>query len=207
MTRCKICGLTNLEDALSAVYAGADALGFNFYRPSPRYISPEDAAQIIARLPAFVSIVGLFVNHPAQQVALIAGQTKLDLLQFHGDESGDFCRQFERPYIKAVGVTEETPLDALFDEFADARALLFDTHDPKLKGGTGRTFNWDLALGDFPLPVILAGGLNPENVRQAIKQVKPFAVDVSGGVEKAKGIKDASLIQAFINEVHSERKI
>jgi len=228
MTRCKICGITNLDDALAATHAGADAIGFVFYPPSPRYISPERAAKLIEALPPFVSTVGLFVDATPKQVEQVLSIAGIELLQFHGAESPAYCEQFNLPYIKAMGVTEalDTALEA--EKFATAKALLFDTHDAKLKGGTGRTFNWQLVTKAISKPVILAGGLTPANVRNAIQSVRPYAVDVSGGVELAsaepvgsggretkkakktdnnnKGKKDPLLIEAFLREVHCERK-
>lgn len=206
MTRCKICGITNLDDALFAVDAGADALGFVFYEPSPRYIEPLQAAKIISELPPFVTTVGLFVNHSQDDVQDILKLTLLDLLQFHGEETETFCARFQRPYIKALGVDESVDIKAVEAQFESAKALLLDTLDKKLKGGTGKTFDWNLVVSNLKKPVILAGGLNPANVRKAIRQVKPYGVDVSGGVEADKGKKDPILVKAFLSEVYSERK-
>ena len=206
MTRCKICGITNPHDALAALEYGADALGFVFYPPSPRYVKPAVVAGIIASLPPFVTTTGLFVNAPATDVARIVAITGLDLLQFHGEESAEFCEQFGRPYIKAIGVTTNTDIESEAKRFDSARALLLDTFDPVLKGGTGRTFDWALADSKLSKPIILAGGLNPANVRKAIEQINPYAVDVSGGVESSKGKKDPERLKAFLSEVHCECK-
>ena len=193
-----------MEDALVASTLGVDALGFVFYPPSPRYVLTETAAEIIAQLPPFVTSVGLFVNHSAEEVQAVLNKVDLNILQFHGDETDDFCQAFGRPFYKAVGVEGEADLDELSATYPHASALLLDTHDPVLKGGTGRSFDWSLVGESRIKPVILAGGLNPSNVRTAIQQVKPYAVDVSGGVEASKGIKDAELMKAFLSEVYRE---
>lgn len=206
MTRCKICGITNLEDALFAIKWGANALGFVFYEPSPRFIGPVEVSQIIAELPPFVTTVGLFVNPTQVKVEETLSLAQLDLLQFHGNEDETFCNQFDRPYIKALGVDETIDIKRVATQFGSARALLLDTLDSKLRGGTGRTFDWGLITNNLSKPVILAGGLNPANVRKAIQQVRPFGVDVSSGVESHKGKKDPLLIKAFLSEVNSECK-
>ena len=200
-TRVKICGITRLEDALEAVKQGADALGFVFYAKSPRNITPAQAVEIVSKIPAFVTTVGLFVDaEPAfiQQVLLIA---PLDLLQFHGDETPSECRQYSRPYIKAIRVKSDTNLVQYAADYADAKALLLDAFAEGVPGGTGQVFDWSLIPHHLPLPVVLAGGLNVENVGLAIEQVQPYAVDVSGGVEASKGIKDAAKIAAFMRGV------
>ncbi len=203
-TRCKICGITRLEDALTASALGVDALGFVFYKPSPRYVLPETAAEIIRELPPFVTTVGLFVNHSEEEVRSILGKVDLNVLQFHGEETDAFCRSFGRPFYKALGVVEEVDLVLLSEVYSHASALLLDAHDPVLKGGTGKTFDWSLVTEKRVKPLILAGGLDSSNVRSAIQQVKPYAVDVSGGVEASKGIKDANLMKAFLSEVYRE---
>jgi len=194
VTRIKICGITRAEDALAAAHCGADAIGLVFYERSPRHVSIAQAAQLAAVLPPFITVVGLFVNAEAALVREVQAQVPLDLLQFHGDESPEYCAQFARPYLKAIRVK---PL-ALQKSDANVEGI---------PGGTGATFDWSLIPEHLPLPVILSGGLDAENVAAAIKQVRPYAVDVSSGVEAneginiLKGIKDAAKIAAFINEV------
>ncbi|MBB1487035.1 phosphoribosylanthranilate isomerase [Oceanospirillum sediminis] len=197
-TRVKICGITRLEDAQSAIDAGADALGFVFYSPSPRYIKPERAAEIIQQLPPFISTVGLFVNEAAEEVDRIRKLTQIDLLQFHGDETSVFCEQFNQAWIKALRVRDQGSLQQSLAEFESARAVLLDSYRPGVPGGTGETFNWDLIPSDYSRPIILAGGLTPDNISDAVRQLQPYGVDVSGGVEASKGIKDPIKIHAFI---------
>lgn len=197
-TRVKICGITRLEDALTAIEAGADALGFVFYPPSPRYIAPEKAAEIIAQLPPFVTTVALFVDEPEAEVRRIMALTQVDLLQFHGDESADYCQQFGCAWIKALRVRDADSLQQDLNQFQAARAILLDSYRPGVPGGTGETFNWELIPAPSAQAIILAGGLTPENISTAVQQVKPYAVDVSGGVEASKGIKDPVKIHAFI---------
>ena len=200
--RVKICGLTRPEDIDGAVQFGADALGLVFYEPSPRSVSLDQAAELVKRVPAFMSVVGLFVNPSRQEVEAVLERVPLDLLQFHGDESADFCASFGRRWIKAIRVREAGQIEAAFEEFHNASGLLVDAWDPDRYGGTGKSFNWDLIPDYRPLPIILAGGLSSDNVFAAVKEVKPWAVDVSGGVEQGKGIKDIQKISHFIKEVH-----
>ncbi|UTW05244.1 phosphoribosylanthranilate isomerase [Amphritea atlantica] len=200
-TRVKICGITRLEDALAAVEAGADALGFVFYPPSPRYVDPAVAEVIIRQLPPFVTSVALFVNESAEQVCAILDQTGIDLLQFHGDESPEYCAQFSRPYFKALRMSPDIDVAAETERFALSRAILLDAYRPGVPGGTGEAFDWERIPSDLDKPLILAGGLDQNNVAKAISRVKPYAVDVSGGVEAAKGIKDSSKLISFMNEV------
>ncbi|MCD1647127.1 phosphoribosylanthranilate isomerase [Marinobacter adhaerens] len=200
--RVKICGLTRPEDIDGAVQSGADALGLVFYGPSPRSVSVQLAAELAKRVPAFVSVVGLFVNPTKQDVEAVLDKVPLDLLQFHGDESPAFCASFGRRWIKAIRVRDAGQIEAAFREFQNASGLLVDAWDPERYGGTGKSFNWDLIPDHRPLPIILAGGLSSDNVFAAVKQVKPWAVDVSGGVEQDKGIKDIQKISHFIKEVH-----
>ncbi len=203
-TRVKICGITRLEDAQAAIESGADALGFVFYAASPRAIGAEQASEIIRKLPAFISKVGLFVNPETDQVEEILQQVNLDYLQFHGNESANYCERFARPYIKAIAIRPDMDLSASLLPFQHAAGLLLDTWDPDQAGGTGKSFNWHL-LEKLPrqmAPIILAGGLNAGNVKAAIAQVKPYAVDVSSGVEESPGIKSAVKIRAFMNEVN-----
>ena len=207
MTRIKICGITRMEDVLAAAQAGANAIGLVFYERSPRHVSIAQAAQLVAALPPFVTSVGLFVNAEAALVREVLGQVPLDLLQFHGDEPPEYCAQFARPYIKAIRVKAGVDLLQCASDFRSAKGLLLDAHVEGIPGGTGATFDWSLIPPRLPLPVILSGGLVAENVAAAIKQVRPYAVDVSSGVEASKGIntlkgiKDAAKIAAFINEV------
>lgn len=199
-TRIKICGITREEDLAAAVAAGADALGFVFYAPSPRYVTPERAAQLVAHVPAFVTRVGLFVNEQVETVRTVLAQVPLDLLQFHGDEDAAYCSQFGRPWIKAARVKPGLDLLEYASVFAKApgvAGLLLDA-DVEGYGGGGKTFDWALIPRNLPLPVILSGGLHPGNVAEAVRAVRPWAVDVSSGVEAARGIKDAQKITEFI---------
>ncbi|MDR9499601.1 MAG: phosphoribosylanthranilate isomerase [Hydrogenovibrio sp.] len=200
--RVKICGITRVADALAAAQAGADAIGLVFYQKSPRAVSAKTAARIQAALPPFVTTVGLFVNASTEEVARTLEQVPLDLLQFHGDEPAAFCEQFARPYIKAVRMQAQTDLCALAKAYPKSRGLLLDTYVKGLPGGTGERFNWQWvtpdALSALDKPIILAGGLNDNNVSRAIGTVQPWAVDVSGGVESAPGQKDAQAMQAFV---------
>ena len=202
-TRTKICGITSLSDALGAVNAGADALGFVFYEPSPRYVSPELACDIIAKLPPFVSAVGLFVNASKSYVKEVSNLASLSLIQFHGDENEDFCSSFDRPYIKAVRVQCEQDILEADKHYSSALGLLLDTYKKGVPGGTGEAFEWSIIPKNTTKPLILAGGLNASNVRAAVEQVRPYAVDVSGGVELRKGVKDHSKVSSFVDEVSS----
>jgi phosphoribosylanthranilate isomerase len=202
LTRIKICGITRLEDALAAARSGAGAIGLVFYKPSTRYVSIELAKQLADSLPPFVTAVGLFVNAEAVFVREVLANVPLDLLQFHGDESPEYCAQFNKPYLKAIRVKAGVDLLQCAARFHTAKGLLLDAHVEGIAGGTGATFDWALIPKQLPLPVILSGGLDTENVAAAIKQVQPYAVDVSSGVEASKGIKDAAKIAAFINEVN-----
>ena len=200
-TRVKICGITRVDDALAAVDAGADALGFVFYRNSPRAVTPEQAAQIQAALPALVNCVGLFVDADADEVSNVLAHCSLDTLQFHGNESAAFCQRFDRPYMKALRVRPEMDLRAELAQFVSARAVLLDAYKAGVPGGTGECFDWGLVPAGLPLPCVLAGGLNADNVGAAIRGVKPYAVDVSGGVEREPGVKDSAEIRRFIGAV------
>ncbi|MDV2079807.1 phosphoribosylanthranilate isomerase [Marinobacter xestospongiae] len=201
-TKTKICGITEIGDALTAANAGADAIGLVFFDPSPRAVDVARAREIAAAVPAFVTLVGLFVNPDADYVRNILDQVPLDLLQFHGDESPEFCNQFGRRWIKAVRVATTDDVEDAFERYSLGSGLLLDAYDPTLYGGTGKSFDWTLIPQQRPLPLILAGGLNSDNVARAITAVKPWAVDVSGGVEIRKGVKDAARIKEFLNEVH-----
>jgi phosphoribosylanthranilate isomerase len=200
-TRVKICGITRAQDAVEAIQQGADAIGLVFYPHSPRYVAPEQAAEIVNKIPAFVSVVGLFVNAQPEEIQRILATVPLDILQFHGDETPSQCRQFSKPYMKAVRVKSDTNLVQCAADYADAKALLLDAFAEGVPGGTGQVFDWKLIPQNLGLPVVLAGGLNAENITQAILAVKPYAVDVSGGVEASKGIKDAAKVAAFMQGV------
>lgn len=201
-TRVKICGLTRPEDVVSASNAGADALGFVFYEPSPRSVSVDEAAGLLRHVPPFVVATGLFVNPTRQFVEEVLAKVPLDLLQFHGDESPDFCDSFAARWIKAVRVRTEGDIQQAFSDFHKSSGLLVDAWTPDKFGGTGQRFNWDLIPTSRPLPLILAGGLASDNVAGAVEQVRPWGVDVSGGVEQSKGIKSVAKMTDFINEVH-----
>lgn len=200
-TRIKICGFTRKEDARAAALLGADALGLVFYLPSPRHVQIEQAADIANSLPAFVSKVALFVDADTNYIQSILEQVNIDLIQFHGDETAAFCRSFSRPYIKAIRMRPEVDLAEIAAQYHDASGLLLDAYHPGVKGGSGSRFDWDLIPKNLPLPVILAGGLDAENARQAVLEVRPFALDVSSGVEAVKGIKDKNKMATFIEEV------
>ncbi len=201
-TRVKICGITRHEDALEAARLGADAIGLVFYAPSVRAVGIAQAQDIVRGLPAFVTVVGLFVNATADEIRAVLTQVRLDTLQFHGDETPEQCRAYARPYIKAVSMRVGVDLRACARDYADSAALLLDTHDERTPGGTGQTFDWSRIPGGLDKALILAGGLTPDNVAQAVRQVRPYAVDVSGGVETAKGIKSHQKMAQFINEVN-----
>ncbi|MDK9702745.1 MAG: phosphoribosylanthranilate isomerase [Sulfuritalea sp.] len=199
-TRIKICGITREEDLAAVVAAGADALGFVFYAPSPRHVTPERAAQLVAHAPAFVTRVGLFVNEPVEAVRAVLARVPLELLQFHGDEDAAYCSGFGRPWIKAARMRPGFDLLEYASAFAKApgvSGLLLDA-DVEGYGGGGKTFDWTLIPRNLPLPVILSGGLHPGNIAEAVRTVRPWAVDVSSGVEAARGIKDAQKITEFI---------
>jgi phosphoribosylanthranilate isomerase len=200
-TRVKICGITRIEDGLAAARAGADAIGLVFYPNSPRYIEPEQAARIAAALPPFVSKVALFVNAPAEEIGEVLRQVPIDLIQFHGNECPDYCGEHGRPWLKAIRMKEGTDLLEERQKYSAATGLLVDSYRPGVPGGTGETFNWSLIPQAIAGDIILAGGLNPQNVREAVSSVRPWAVDVSGGVEASRGIKDAESIEQFIRGV------
>lgn len=196
--RVKICGITRLQDLHAACSAGADAVGFVFYEKSPRHVTAAAAAEQVRALPPFVQSVGLFVNADPAFVEQVLQTVPLDLLQFHGDETPADCMRFGRPYIKAVRVNGDTDLLKCAADFDTARGLLFDAFVPGVPGGTGERFDWSLIPPELSRPVILSGGLTPDNVAEAVRRVRPWAVDVSSGVEISKGIKDARRIAQFI---------
>lgn len=200
-TRIKFCGITRESDALDAVALGADALGFVLHPSSPRYVAPATAKVIVAKLPPFVAAVGLFVDLPLAEVRAIVAEAHFDLAQFHGDETADYCRAYGGPYLKAVRLETGLTLAAAARAYAEARALLLDSWHPQLAGGTGQAFDWSLIPRERDKPIVLAGGLDASNVGRALRAVRPYAVDVSGGIEQAKGIKDYGKMQAFVAEV------
>lgn len=205
-TRVKICGITREQDAVLAAEYGADAIGLVFYEPSPRHVSVQQAAAIARQLPPFVTTVALFVNAEAELIARVVDEVGVDLLQFHGQECPDYCAGHRRPWIRAVAMKPETDLDALQRQFAAGRGLLLDAYRAGVPGGTGETFDWARIPPAMAGRITLAGGLTPVNVAAAIRQVRPYAVDVSGGVEAEKGIKDPHKLKAFIEEVRSADK-
>jgi len=200
-TRVKFCGITCVEDALAAAKHGCDAIGLVFYEKSPRYVHAQRAAEIAAALPPFICTVGLFVDAAEAEVLAMLKAVRLNVLQFHGNESPAYCSEFGVSYLKAVRVRPETNLVQYATDYAGAKALLLDAYAEGVPGGTGQVFDWGLIPTDLSMPVILAGGLNPANVAEAIRCVRPYAVDVSGGVEREKGIKDADKIAAFMRGV------
>ena len=202
-TAVKICGITRVEDGLAAARAGAHAIGLMFYPESPRCITPAKASEIIKSLPPFITTVGVFVNSTAEEVHSVLRLAPVELLQFQGDETPGFCRRFGRPYVKAVRVRPEMDLLQYARDYQDARALLLDAYVEGLRGGSGVAFDWSLIPRGLPLPVILSGGLTVENVTEAVRRVRPSAVDVSSGVESARGVKDAARISAFIKGVRN----
>jgi phosphoribosylanthranilate isomerase len=203
-TRVKICGITRVEDAAVAAAHGADAIGLIFYRPSPRYVAPERAREIVAATPAFVTTVAVFVNPSREEVEAVIRESGVSLLQFHGDEPPEFCSGFSRPYIKAVRLRPGLDLLKYLSPHTDARAWMLDSFHEDLWGGTGGAFDWSLVPRDAAKPLVLSGGLTSDNVGNAVRRVRPYAVDVSTGVEVSKGIKDAAKIAAFIGAVRRE---
>ena len=199
--RVKICGITSVEAAHYALAAGADAIGLVFYPDSPRYVSIEQANLIVRNLGPLITVVGLFVNARPQQVNETIAQVPLNLLQFHGDESPEYCQQFSLPYMRAIRMNSDTDVSKLIDAYASASGILLDTYRQGVPGGTGECFDWHLVPHQPIRPVVLAGGLRPENVSRAIAIAQPYGVDVSGGVESAPGIKDEAKIYAFMNNV------
>lgn len=200
--RVKICGITNLEDAEAAVRFGADALGFVFYRKSPRYIDPREAGGIIRALPPFVTKVGVFVNETLDEVRRAREEASLDRVQLHGDETPEYCEKTGSGVIKAFRIRVRADIEEL--ALYDVSAFLLDTYREDTPGGTGETFNWEIAVeASSERRIILSGGLNAENVAMAIKTVRPYAVDVSSGVESAPGKKDLEKMKKFIDEART----
>lgn len=206
-TRIKVCGITRPEDAQHAAALGVDAIGLVFYAPSPRAVTVEQASAVVAALPPFVTVVGLFVNAAQDELRNVLDQVPIDVLQFHGDESPEDCEGCNRPFIKAIRMRDGVDLQAEANRFASASGLLLDAYQPGVPGGTGESFEWSrvpgASKGGVAKPVILAGGLTPANVGEAISVVQPYAVDVSGGVESEKGIKDHSKMAEFVKAVRA----
>ena len=203
-TRIKICGLRDPEHARIAAAEGADAIGLNFYPPSSRYVSIEEAARVASALPPYVTAVALFVNEKPRTIRSILERVPVDLLQFQGDETPEFCASFAKPFVRAVRMETGVDLVEYFRRFSRARALMLDAHVAGEAGGTGMTFDWSRVPREAPLPLILSGGLTRENVGRAVREVRPWAVDVSSGVEKSRGVKDPALIVEFIRSVRRE---
>ena len=206
-TRVKICGITRVEDARDAVRCGADALGLVFYPDSPRFVSVEQARSIVAAVAPFVTVVGLFVNADPAQVRDVMKGLPLGLLQFHGQEANADCTAYGLPFIKSIAMHEGTDSRAVMKAYPDAAGFLLDAWQPQTHGGSGVSFDWRQAPENPPAPLILAGGLTPENISTAIKSVNPYAVDVSSGVESAKGIKSADKMLAFMKGVRDCEKL
>lgn len=202
-TRIKICGITRVEDGLTAARLGADAVGLVFYAPSPRAVTPVQARAIVDALPPFVTTVGLFVYAAAAEVRDVLAAVPLQVLQFHGDETPRFCSGFDRPFLKALRVRAGVDLLQCAKDFRHSSGLLLDAFVEGVRGGTGATFDWSLIPRQLPLPVVLSGGLDSGNIETAVRAVRPWAVDVSSGVESAKGVKDAVKIEQFINGVRN----
>ncbi len=201
--RIKICGITSVEDALVVADAGADAIGLVFYEPSPRYVGIEKAAKIAKAVGPFVTTVALFVNADKKIIDSVLEQVPIQLLQFHGDESVEFCEQFERPYIKALRMREGIDINQLIDNYSSASGILLDAYRPGVPGGTGETFDWQRIPENKTMPIVLAGGLTPKNIQSAVSQTHVYGIDVSGGVERAPGIKDEIKVREFIQHANA----
>jgi len=206
-TRVKICGFTRAEDAVYAARLGVDAIGLVFYPPSPRHVEIEQAIKIVNALPAFTSVVALFVDEQEARIREVLARVSIDCLQFHGDEPAEACRIYGKRYIKAVRMQDGIDISALALHYHDAAGLLLDAFHPGAKGGTGNQFDWELIPGQCALPVILAGGLDETNAKQAVQTVRPYALDVSSGVEAEKGAKDPLKIAAFIKQVNEGDRV
>jgi phosphoribosylanthranilate isomerase len=204
MLKVKICGITNIDDARAAVESGADALGFIFVKASPRYIEPRAAADIVRKLPPFIKTVGVFVNEPVETVGQIASEAGIDLIQLHGDESPEICRRLKKRAIKVIRVKSLESLESVIDFKDVISSLLLDTYSQEMHGGTGHIFNWDIAVEAKKYGrIILSGGLTPDNVADAVRYVRPYAVDVSSGVELSRGKKDHARLKLFIERAKS----
>ncbi|MGR9085599.1 MAG: phosphoribosylanthranilate isomerase [Gammaproteobacteria bacterium] len=206
-TRVKICGFTRVEDAVCAAKLGVDAIGLVFYPPSPRNIDMDQAIRIVAALPAFVTVVALFVDAQETTIREVLRRVPIDCLQFHGNEPPDACRLYGKRYVKAIRMREAIDISALARHYCDADGLLLDAWHPDVKGGTGSRFDWELIPASCGLPIILAGGLDAGNVKMAVQTVRPYALDVSSGVEAEKGVKDANKMTAFLTEVNESDRI
>ena len=206
-TRVKICGFTRTEEAVYAAQLGVDAIGLVFYPPSPRHVEIEQALSIVNALPAFTSVVALFVDEQEDRIREILTRVPIDCLQFHGDEPAETCRIYGKRYIKAIRMQDNTDIDALAKQYHDADGLLLDAYHPDTKGGTGSQFNWDLIPEHCSLPIILAGGLDETNAKQAVQTVRPYALDISSGVEIKKGVKDSLKMAAFIQQVNDGDRV
>ncbi len=206
-TRVKICGFTRVEDAVYAANLGVDAIGLVFYPPSPRHVGIEQAIKIVNALPAFTSIVALFADEEESKIRDVLARVPVDCLQFHGDEPAEACRIYGKRYLKAVRMQDDIDIGALALSYHDAAGLLLDAYHPGVKGGTGSQFDWELIPKQCNLPIILAGGLDDTNAKQAVQSVRPYALDVSSGVEADKGIKDSHKMAAFIKQVNEGDKV
>ncbi|MCK5830454.1 MAG: phosphoribosylanthranilate isomerase [Methylococcales bacterium] len=206
-TRVKICGFTQVSDAVTAAKLGVDAIGLVFYPPSPRNISIEKAVKIVNTLPAFVTVVALFVDENESQIREVMSKVSIDCIQFHGDEEPVDCRIYNKPYMKAIRMKPGLNILEIAEQYSDASALLLDAYHPGIKGGSGSQFDWDLIPKNCSLPIILAGGLQTSNIKTAIQSVKPYAVDISSGVEEKKGVKDVAKMAAFIREINEGDRV
>jgi phosphoribosylanthranilate isomerase len=200
-TRVKICGFTQVQDAVVAANLGVDAIGLVFYPPSPRNVNLDKAKEIVKALPAFVTVVALFVDEQEAQIREVLSKVAIDCIQFHGDESAEVCGIYNKPYMKAIRMKPDLDVIAMANQYQDASAILLDAYHPGIKGGSGSQFDWDLIPKNCNLPIILAGGLQADNAKQAVETVRPYALDVSSGVESSKGIKDAAKMTAFIQAI------
>ncbi len=206
-TRVKICGFTRIEDAVYAAHNGVDAIGLVFYPPSPRHVEIEQAVRIVNALPAFTSVVALFVDEQEAKIREVLAKVPIDCIQFHGDETAKACRIYGKRYIKAISMREGIDIPALVHYYHDAAGLLLDAFHPDAKGGTGSQFNWNLIPKQLDFPIILAGGLDETNAKLAVQTVRPYALDVSSGVETKKGIKDSLKMAAFIKQVNEGDRV
>lgn len=200
-TRVKICGITEPQDAIAAVELGVDALGLMFYEGSPRYVELDAAAEIMSVIPAFVTTVALFKDAPAEQVEQVSNTLDFDLLQFHGSESSEFIEQFKHPYLKAIGMQDQADLEGAISSFEGCKGFLLDSHAPGAAGGTGETFDWETIPSELRQQIILAGGINPDNVAECITRIRPYAIDVSSGVESSHGRKDQGKMEQLMKQV------